>query len=564
MKRINTKLLFIVLIGVVLRFLFLDKYPVSLNWDEVSHGLNAFAIRTTFKDEWGEFLPIIFRAYGDYKLPVYIYLTALSQFFLGINEFSVRFVSALAGTLSIVFTYLIARTVFPKIKNTAYLSAFLVAIEPWTLFISRPAFEANLALTFFLIGLYFLLHIFERKQIYLYLAIIFLSLTLWTYNSYRVFTPLFMFLYMLLNYKQLAKFILEDKLRLNLSALLLIIFFVPFLWQFFDQSGAARYTKVAIIDEGAINYINSMRGLISNEYNPTLAKIVANKVTYFTLEFFKNYLSYFSPIFLYFNGGTQYQFSIPGNGLLYIINLPFFIIGIFKFMRSKNNFKSLFLTWIILSPVAASLTREDYHVLRFTPFLPIPMIMSAYGISTVLNFFKSNLRNIFTIVYLLLVMFSLEGYLGKYFNFYANNYSSSWQYGYKQAFNYLVERKDDYSMFVISKKYGEPHAFLLFYGAVMDHNKFSIQSYLNSEFLNRFNQSGWWWVDGFGDYYFVNDWDMPKEGRIFNQESGRFVDCRFVKCMLITSPNNHPEGWNKLKEIKFLDGSIAFEIYENF
>ena len=83
-------LFLIVVLAFVLRFVQLDSLPPSLNWDEVSHGYNAYSILKTGKDEWGKFLPIIFRAYGDYKLPLYIYITAFSEFIFGLNEFAVR------------------------------------------------------------------------------------------------------------------------------------------------------------------------------------------------------------------------------------------------------------------------------------------------------------------------------------------------------------------------------------------------------------------------------------------------------------------------------------------
>src|SRR5438477_12751586 len=91
----------IVLFAFVLRIVNLANVPSSLNWDEVSHGYNAYSILKTGKDEWGFALPTIFRAYGDYKLPVYIYVTAVSEFFFGLNEIAVRLPSVIAGTLSV-------------------------------------------------------------------------------------------------------------------------------------------------------------------------------------------------------------------------------------------------------------------------------------------------------------------------------------------------------------------------------------------------------------------------------------------------------------------------------
>src|SRR3989304_8160168 len=97
----------IIVFGFIIRIYLIDSVPPSLNWDEVSHGYNAYSTLKTGRDEWGEYFPLIFRAYGDYKLPVYIYLTALSELFLGLNPISVRLPSVGAGTLTILFSYLL-------------------------------------------------------------------------------------------------------------------------------------------------------------------------------------------------------------------------------------------------------------------------------------------------------------------------------------------------------------------------------------------------------------------------------------------------------------------------
>ncbi len=44
-------LVLIIALGIILRFAYLDKFPVSLNWDEVSQGYNALSILKHGKDE---------------------------------------------------------------------------------------------------------------------------------------------------------------------------------------------------------------------------------------------------------------------------------------------------------------------------------------------------------------------------------------------------------------------------------------------------------------------------------------------------------------------------------
>lgn len=64
---------------------------------------------------------------------------------------------------------------------------------------------------------------------------------------------------------------------------------------------------------------------------------------------------------------------------------------------------------------------------------------------------------------------------------------------------------------------------------------------------------------------FVNDWQIPKQGTDLTLESGSTVDCSpsTVHCLLISSSDNSPSGWLNIYKINFLDGSPAFEMYEN-
>src|SRR3989338_992125 len=107
----------IIIFGAVLRLWGLGGNPPGLYWDEVSLGWNAYSILKTGLDEHGRFLPIdTFFAFGDYKPPLYIYAVVPSIWIFGLNEFAVRFPSALAGTLLIVVTYLITKELL-EIRN---------------------------------------------------------------------------------------------------------------------------------------------------------------------------------------------------------------------------------------------------------------------------------------------------------------------------------------------------------------------------------------------------------------------------------------------------------------
>ena len=65
---------FILLFSAFLRLYALAIVPPSPSLDEVSIGYNAYSILTTGKDEYGYRLPLLLRAYDDWRPSMYVYI----------------------------------------------------------------------------------------------------------------------------------------------------------------------------------------------------------------------------------------------------------------------------------------------------------------------------------------------------------------------------------------------------------------------------------------------------------------------------------------------------------
>jgi 4-amino-4-deoxy-L-arabinose transferase-like glycosyltransferase len=513
--------------------------PPSLNWDEASLGYNAYSILKTGKDEWGRSFPLSFEAFGDYKLPGYIYIDVPFVAVLGLNEEGVRAPSQAAGVLTVLFIYLLVNEL-SKNKKLALLSSFLLAISPMAIFLSRVALEANLALCFFVVGVYFLIKGLN-KQYWLILSSILLGLTLFTYNSARVFVPLFLIVTVFIFWKQFKtlKFRLVPAFLIFAGMFLLASYFA------FFQDSSARYYWVRIVDQGAINYLNESRA--NSPLPQLLTKLVFNRYTYFVTNFIKNYLSHFSLEFLFLKGGTNYQFSIPNVGLMYLFELPFLIIGLYKSLKTKP-LGWLALAWFLLAPIPSALTREAPQVLRSIFILGGAQIIVGFGLVVFVDELTKRFKLIKpSLAYGLLAVIllaSLGAYLYQYFLVYPKNNSQSWQYGMKQAVDF-IKNNPSYSnpqqTIYFSKAYGEPHIFYLFF------DQYDPAKYQYSESLVRYSQTNWRWVDRLDNIYFLNDWEVQDK-------------VKDKKGLLITTPNNYPKGATVLESVYFLNGSKAFDI----
>ena len=544
-KKIGFLLLAILVIAAFLRLYQLSSNPPALNWDEVSHGYNAYSILKTGSDEWGEKMPLIFRAYGDYKLPFYIYLTSLSIFSFGLNELAVRFPSVLAGILAVLFTYLLVKRI-SKSEWMALLSALLLAVSPWHIFLSRPAFEANLASFLVIAGFYFFL-VGLKKKWSLPLSLLFFGLSVHTYNSARVMAPLFLIVLFILYRRELGSFLRKSLASSLMALIIFLLLFIPFLNSFISQEGQARYGWVSILDQGAINRINDNR---TNSRLPSpLPRLVHNKATYFSLYFSKNFFSNLSPVYLFFKGGTNYQYNLQNKGIIYPLQIPFLLLGLYLLFKGfrRKEYKAFFFWWV-LALIPAAATRDNPHLLRTILVLPVPQILIALGFFQIVDWFKKKkFIFIFTFVYLLVLFLSTFTFAKAYFTDYRQEYSWSWQYGYKEVVEFIKESYDDYDKFFITRKYGEPHEFPLFY------LKWDPQKYLTDPSLVRYPQSDWYWVDGFDKFVFLNDWEIKEKIEIMEKEKGEAY-------LLIASPGNYPENLEKIKTIYFLNDEPAFEI----
>src|SRR6266480_6856835 len=143
MKKKYIFLFFILLIAFFLRFYQLGTNPPSLTWDETAWGYNAYSLGRDGRDEFGKFLPYNYlESFGDFKPPMYAYLDIIPVKLFGLNEFATRFPSAFFGTLTVLVTYVLTKEIFRESKDKEYYaltSAFVLAISPWHIMLSRAA-----------------------------------------------------------------------------------------------------------------------------------------------------------------------------------------------------------------------------------------------------------------------------------------------------------------------------------------------------------------------------------------------------------------------------------------
>src|SRR3989338_9729577 len=106
-KTLTALVAFFLLISVFLHFYKINQVPPCVNADEVAFGYNAYSILKTGKDEYGAFLPLRFKSFEDYKLPIYTYLSVPFVALFGLNDLSTRALNIAIGIAFVPLMYLL-------------------------------------------------------------------------------------------------------------------------------------------------------------------------------------------------------------------------------------------------------------------------------------------------------------------------------------------------------------------------------------------------------------------------------------------------------------------------
>lgn len=454
LKTILTVAVFI--LAALLRLYKLGDYPISIYWDEAAIGYNAYAIAQTGADEYGRKWPLAFESFNDFKLPGYIYLDSVFVKLFGLSEFSVRLPSALAGILAVILVYLLTKRLFAtsgQSETIALLSALLLAISPWHLQLSRAAFETNIALTLTVAGIY-LLTAAVNSKIFALIATPILALSFYFYYSSYIFAPLILLSFLAINRERIAK-----NIKYYLAGVTIALFVVtPAISQLLTSEGSKRVREVSIFADRSLyeHYIQAQ-----DKSENLLSKLYLNRRIPVAIEALDNYLSHFSPGFLFFGSDPNARHHPVGIGNLFIWQIPFLVAGLWFLVKLKDiKPKYFLLAFLAIAPIPAAFTIEVPHSLRAYNLVIAVTILSSLGIIYLLN--STTLKVTATIAAAAFMIL----YLYNYYLIYPIKHDAAWAYGYKDLYQNLKRIENDYDTIIITGAYWKPYIYYLFYNQI--------------------------------------------------------------------------------------------------
>lgn len=453
-RRIRLILVGILILSFMTGVFRLTSIPPALNQDEAVNGYDAYTLGKTFRDHHGNFLPVMLESFEDWASPLITYVTVPVVKIFGLSLFSVRMVVAMLGVGSVYLSYLLLMQMVKR-ADLALLGAFLTAISPWHITLSRWAIPPSIVPFFLLLFLWTFFRAIEKykedKSIWQF-AVPGITGTLLTYSypTQKLFVPM------------LAVSLALIYLRTHLKAALVFLISLTIL-----------VSPIYILTISDPKY-NARFGGVSGLTDANAKKEIVTR-----------YFDYFLPYFQFQGGDADTMHQVPTFGNSYPFLSIFFYMGIFlsvlglfkkiKITGIDHKTYAMLLVWWLLFPIAASLTKDRNMVLRVVHGLPLVVI---FFILTCAYLWQHIRKPYTSILVAAICLIGLVNF-GKFFGFYMTSYPDlvyrHYQYGMEEVMTYLRVNEASFEKVIIDNNINQPYIYYLFFSS-FDPKKLNYQN----------------------------------------------------------------------------------------
>lgn len=468
-------------ISLFVRFYKIGNIPNGISPDEASIGYNAYSILKTGKNIYGENFPLFFQLFDSNVGGLTIYSLVPTILIFGLNDFSIRVIPAVLGVLATIVMYLLTRLLYPKDKYISYIASFAFALAPWSVAISRAAFGHIDIILFYLLFLLFFIFSISKNSKFIPLSALFLGLTLYTYLAAIIYLPLLLIIIGIVYRKELLKNL--PILFFGFAILFSISF--PALKYYYSPNARARLTSISVFTPEVALPISISEMDYDQANRLPLSNIAHNRRLVYLDDLAGNYLKYLNLDYLFVNAKDVRYFYINNVGLFYLIELPFFLFGLYTVAKRRTKSDQLILGLLLIGPIPAIITLGTAYPHRALLMLLAIQLISALGISQAFELLhKQRIKKFsrvailgLTAVYALNVVF----YLHQYFvhtpqEFTSETDNGAWYSTVRDVIPFINQSGGSYKKIIFTQAQPKlvPAGYFLFY------NKIDPQSFQNS------------------------------------------------------------------------------------
>lgn len=399
----------VLVLASLIRFIVLDRIPAGLVSDELDYVLNAKSIYLTGQNIYGTWSPFsltpIAEEYPKAELP---YLVSIP--FVGPYAFNLLNAKAGYAIISIFFVValmLIADSLFGH--PVGMIAGLVAAINPWSVYFGRTAYDVPVAVTAYMLGTALLL----RWRRWGVIA----ALLLWVFAFYSYigmklfFLPFALFTLAFVFWKRKK----VDHWSWYIAAGIALCGFFVFYLLHIQASGIfSRAGELFTPFSSQITaVVDSQRRLaIQNPFTV----LFSNKAVVFGKEVVVKVFGAFNPNLLFTNGEGIATFSLWDHGVFYYTDSIFFIVGMGAlFLKRRGTFGWLTAILFIGTIPSVLSTVGISYVHRSSLMYPVMLIAIAYGLWTLVRSVKKPYRAILGLCVVFLYTLQLANFAYTYF-----------------------------------------------------------------------------------------------------------------------------------------------------
>jgi len=429
----------IVLAALVAHFFSLGAIPRGFYVDESSIAYNAWRIAQDGVDEYGERWPLFFRAFGEYKNPLYIYFLAGMYRVFGYSEWITRAASATCWLFGSALLMDLGRRLYADAPSRIYLLICL-CFTPWLFSLSRISFELISLYPLIALHLVAVYRAYEEEDArWAAVAGLSIGLTVYAYSTFRMLAPLHTLL-VVLNYPQ-------PRYWRRHAALLLA------------AAATAMPFALYLVYHGA-NLLGRFN-VLTFLHDQTMT--LGTRLTILS----EHYLGYFSIDFLAVHGDLNLRHHIGHGGQLLPATFLLLVAGVAWLISTgklwQDSFPRLIAGGCLLAPLGAALTRDEHHSLRAMTLAIYVILISAWAMHAM----AAGKHRRLVSVALALTALNAISYTADYFTRFAREESASAfeGFGFKEALDIALAQTR--GRVLVSDDGNQPYIQMLYYTSLL-------------------------------------------------------------------------------------------------
>ncbi len=474
----------IILFGAALRVYIFTHNQLDFYWDEVAMLVDVRSILESGTDMHGTaWYQTIFPSYGDFKLPLYIWVASAIGSIVGFSLNLIRLPNLLVGILMIPLVALFAKTLVSTEENAkkhnshfaqlaGIWTAITIASAPWAVHFSVTGFESHLGQFLITVGLFILIS--KKIRWSLPIAALFGVLGVYSYYAYR-----YIFLALLVLgtfYKLWTTSVsgLDQKkssrktktgilIDLAIGGILAVTLFTTGLQPLLKSPWYSSFEQVRLSADSNLSiepFVHQANELRMNAGNTISDRFLFHPQMLRGISIYSNVLSHLDLQYLFSSGDSNPRHGPPAFGLFPLFLLPLLIIGLYSGYKRAPKALLFLLGWWLLSVIPASIPLESPHALRSLGALaPLTILFGIGGAESTVwlqsfnkkQFFKkffnqlpSHTSSLLALIFVVGVLTAHGGQLAQYYTtYYRYDAGKAWQAGYSELALAALELQDN-------------------------------------------------------------------------------------------------------------------------